>query len=196
MSTGENEWEKEQEVENVIHIKVGLIYSGSTERKGSKCGVTFQVSDPHLLLHKSKKDKKDAVSDYCLHEGCIWWKNSDWPNQDDLSKIRKLVQQLINECIIKVVIWARGAERHKNGAVWRALQGNDIFINLVPCIWVHLKDIHIHYCNYRPRSMYACARVRYEVRLLTLFGVSLEYHLLNTLYQSYLWSEVLSSALP
>lgn len=69
---------------------------------------------------------------------------SDAPDEDDLSKLSKLVQQLIYECIVKVVVRARGAEGHHDRAIWRTLQGNDVFVNLVPSLRVNLQDVHIY----------------------------------------------------
>lgn len=83
---------------------------------------------------------------------CLWMRTSDSPDEDDLSKISKFVQQLVYECIVKVVLRAGGAERHQDGAIWRPLQGNDIFVDLVPSFWVDLQDIHVYYCHHRPRD--------------------------------------------
>lgn len=54
------------------------------------------------------------------------------PDEGDLSKLTKLVQQLVYESIVEVVIGAGGAEWNHDGAVWRPLQGNDVFVDLMP----------------------------------------------------------------
>lgn len=74
------------------------------------------------------------------------------PDEDDLSKLSKLVQQLVYERIVKVVVRAGGAERNHDGAIWRPLQGNDIFVDLVPSLRVDLKDVYVYYCHHRPRE--------------------------------------------
>lgn len=79
-----------------------------------------------------------------------WISVSASPDEDDFSEICKLIKELINEFITKVVIRARGAERHQDGAIWRPLQGNYIFIDLVSCLRIHLQDVHIYYCYHRP----------------------------------------------
>lgn len=76
---------------------------------------------------------------------------SGLPDEDDLTKLSELIQEVIYKYIIKVVIRAGGAERHHNGAIWRPLQGNDIFVDLASIFWVNLQDVHIYYCPHRPR---------------------------------------------
>lgn len=77
---------------------------------------------------------------------------SDSPDEDDLSKMSKLVQQLVYERIVKVVVRAGRAEGHQDGAVWRPLQGNDVFVDLVPRVRVDLQDVHIYYRHHRPKE--------------------------------------------
>lgn len=60
------------------------------------------------------------------------------PDEDDLSKSGEFIKQLIYELITEVVIRPRGAEGHQDSAIWWPLSGNDIFVDLVPCLWVHL----------------------------------------------------------
>lgn len=77
---------------------------------------------------------------------------SNAPDEDDLSELSKLVQQLVYESIVKVVVRAGGAERHQDGAVRRPLQGNDFLVDLVPRLRVDLQDVHVYYGNNGPKE--------------------------------------------
>lgn len=128
-------------------------YCGSTERECSQSRVTFQKRHPHFLFNKPAQKKhlinvgqpRDPRLPLCTEM-------LGPPDEDDLSKSGKLIQQLIDEFITKVVIGPRGAERHQDGAIWWPLSGDDIFVDLVPCLWVHLQDVHIYYCHHRPKE--------------------------------------------
>lgn len=72
------------------------------------------------------------------------------PDEYDLPKLSELVQQLIYERVVKVVVRAGGAEWNHDGAIWRPLQGDDVFVDLVPSLWVDFKDVYVHYCHHRP----------------------------------------------
>jgi len=65
------------------------------------------------------------------------------PDEDDLSEISKLVQQLVDESVVEVVVGAGGAERHQDGAIWRPLLGNDLFVDLVSRLRVDLQDVDV-----------------------------------------------------
>ena len=84
------------------------------------------------------------------------------PDKYDFSKLSKLVQQFIYECIIEIVFRTRGAQRHQDSAIWRPLQGDDLLVDLVPGLGVHLQDVHIHYGHHRPRE----GQVRYRNLML------------------------------
>ncbi len=87
------------------------------------------------------------------------------PDEDDLSKISKLVQQLVYECIVKVVVGAGGAEWHQDSAIRRPLQGNDVFVDLVPSLRVYLQDVHVYYRHDRPRKRQETLRtVMFDLR--------------------------------
>lgn len=119
---------------------------------------------------------------------CVKSKESDLPDENDLSKIRKLIKELVNEGIIKIVIRARGAERHQDGAVWRPLLGNHILVDLMSSLRVNLQDVHVYYCHHGPED----GKEQRYVDIL--FIKSMDVNLVRVV--SYLWSEVFSSALP
>ncbi|TNN48325.1 hypothetical protein EYF80_041487 [Liparis tanakae] len=67
------------------------------------------------------------------------------PDEDDLSEVSELVQQLVDERVVEVVVGAGGAERHQDGAVRRPLLGDDLFVDLVPRLRVDLQDVDVDY---------------------------------------------------
>lgn len=87
-------------------------YSGSTERQSSQSRVPFQESHPHLLLNKPAQTRPLSIHTNTLKVICLplCIRISGSPNEDNFSKISKLFQQLVYECIIKVVVRPGGAE--------------------------------------------------------------------------------------
>lgn len=77
---------------------------------------------------------------------------NDSPDENHFSKVRKLVQQFIDERVIKVVIRAGGAERHQDSSIGRPLEGDDVFVDLVSSLRVDLQDVHVHYCHHWPED--------------------------------------------
>lgn len=79
--------------------------------------------------------------------------NSLSPYENHFTKTRKLLQKLVDQSVVEeAAVWPRAPDGDQHRGVGRALLGQDLPVDALPLLGLHLEDVDVDEGDYGPEA--------------------------------------------